>query len=244
MIELNKEPSYSVFPSGAEVKVTPEMLTNNKAYLCGADGIFLYKENELFKAIVDYKEEFEEIKESFEIKTSKIPVYLLREITDLFKEVYDKYSSEAIVLLTYINNVWGYVVPDQEVGCSSADYDNVPPGVYYGTIHSHAAMTAFHSSTDDKDEIEMEGIHLTIGKLDKYPMVDIACSAMVGKKRLKLEVEDLIASNGRKFTNKIKNITEYIPKSSFITQNTADLDTAEEFWEQYSGCRSMRSYNY
>ncbi len=36
----------------------------------------------------------------------------------------------------------------------------------FGTIHSHASASAFHSGTDDKDEEGFDGLHITIGNVD------------------------------------------------------------------------------
>ena len=38
--------------------------------------------------------------------------------------------------------------------------------VLYGTIHSHCNFSAFHSGTDDRDEIEFDGLHITIGNVN------------------------------------------------------------------------------
>lgn len=35
----------------------------------------------------------------------------------------------------------------------------------YGTIHSHCEMNAFHSGVDDADELDFDGLHITIGKV-------------------------------------------------------------------------------
>lgn len=36
----------------------------------------------------------------------------------------------------------------------------------FGTIHSHAAVGAFHSGTDDNDEKKFDGLHITIGNVN------------------------------------------------------------------------------
>lgn len=44
-----------------------------------------------------------------------------------------------------------------------------PPGEgwsYFMTVHHHCAAGAFQSSTDESDEKQVDGIHITIGKLD------------------------------------------------------------------------------
>lgn len=38
-----------------------------------------------------------------------------------------------------------------------------------GSIHSHGSMGAFHSSTDDGDEFDFDGLHITVGTIDTNP---------------------------------------------------------------------------
>lgn len=47
----------------------------------------------------------------------------------------------------------------------------------FGTIHSHCSFTAFHSSTDDKDDKDNDGLHITIGKVNTEP--DFAARLMI-----------------------------------------------------------------
>lgn len=39
--------------------------------------------------------------------------------------------------------------------------------VLFGSIHSHADFEAFHSGVDDADEIDFDGLHITIGHVNK-----------------------------------------------------------------------------
>lgn len=47
------------------------------------------------------------------------------------------------------------------------EYDRLYDEGYriYGTIHSHCDFGAFHSGTDDADEIDFDGLHITIGNV-------------------------------------------------------------------------------
>jgi hypothetical protein len=38
--------------------------------------------------------------------------------------------------------------------------------LYFGTVHHHCAVSAFQSSTDERNEWNQDGLHLTVGKLD------------------------------------------------------------------------------
>jgi hypothetical protein len=72
------------------------------------------------------------------------------------------------------------VVPHQTVGGSHCDYEvkEFPAGLMrLGTIHSHAAVEAFHSLRDWQDERFEDGFHLTIGNLDAA--LTLSCSVVV-----------------------------------------------------------------
>lgn len=49
------------------------------------------------------------------------------------------------------------------------EYDKLLSDGYelIGTIHSHCDFAAFHSGVDDADEINFDGLHITVGKLTK-----------------------------------------------------------------------------
>lgn len=44
--------------------------------------------------------------------------------------------------------------------------------IYFGTIHSHCSSSAFQSSTDESNETGQDGLHITVGHIDK-PQLDI-----------------------------------------------------------------------
>lgn len=135
----------------------------------------------------------------FHLQAAKIPEDLFRRVVAFFKEVYQLHKSEAAGLLVYQPSSahWDFVVPTQQTSGASARYgDSHDPReackewldrayVLAGTIHSHGSMSAFHSGTDDKDEEQFEGIHITVGRVDQVP--EYAVSAVVGGKRLKFD---------------------------------------------------------
>gem|GEM_PF-7129334 len=79
---------------------------------------------------------------------------------------------------------WQIAVPLQSVRGLRVSYDlsTLPPAPegfeLFGTIHSHAGISAFHSGTDDRDEIHFDGLHITVGNLDK-PSRSYACRWML-----------------------------------------------------------------
>ena len=49
-----------------------------------------------------------------------------------------------------------------------------------GTCHSHGSMAAFHSATDDENELTTSGFHITLGKVDQQ-IFEIAHSFVIAK---------------------------------------------------------------
>lgn len=118
----------------------------------------------------------------------------------LFRAVYEKHQSEAVVLL-YLdkNNEWVVRVPEQTVGSASARWRDGESAWYRkgvrldkkpedltaaGSAHSHAAMGAFFSATDDKDDLGTSGLHLVFGNYGKR---DLAARATGGGQTVELD---------------------------------------------------------
>lgn len=112
-----------------------------------------------------------------------------------FEWVYDNYKTEAAVLLLVNHDLkeWKvFHVLNTDTSGVSVKYLHPDSSVYikdpkakaaqekvvenynklydegwrvYGTIHSHCDFNAFHSGVDDADEMNFEGLHITIGNL-------------------------------------------------------------------------------
>lgn len=39
--------------------------------------------------------------------------------------------------------------------------------LYFGTVHHHCSASAFQSSTDEQNELNQDGLHITVGKMDQ-----------------------------------------------------------------------------
>jgi hypothetical protein len=111
-----------------------------------------------------------------------IPGKMFTHIDRLFAAVFADCRSEVAILLLYNfeTKKWCWSLPHQTVAPASADYseakgviyilddgkrqEELPDGfVKFGSIHSHASMAAFHSGTDDHDEFNFDGVHITLG---------------------------------------------------------------------------------
>lgn len=55
-----------------------------------------------------------------------------------------------------------------------AQFSDADGWLYYGTVHHHCTSSAFQSGTDQSNEHNQDGLHITIGHLDK-PQYDIDC---------------------------------------------------------------------
>jgi hypothetical protein len=89
-----------------------------------------------------------------------------------------EFKSEGIVLFFYDENKgWNIWAPPQktfgmtvDVDEKHADYEKQRaemPELMLGSLHHHCTSSAFQSGTDEADETNKDGIHFTLGKLDK-----------------------------------------------------------------------------
>ena len=169
---------------------TEEIPKDEICYIIGKSGIFLKKKVGLIESIAPVKEIsiLEDIPPEAKINIPKIQGDDFAKIIDFFDTVYEAYSSEAIVLVFYNidQEAYKFECPEQEVNSASLHYETMTlTGGYnlIGTIHSHGSMGAFHSGTDDHDEKNFDGIHITIGKAnsDKF---EISCSVVANGTRV------------------------------------------------------------
>lgn len=99
-----------------------------------------------------------------------------------FKEVFEKYKGESCILLALKRGIdpkkqkYKIVVPEQQVSGGHVDYsdgmkaahDELEKDEYFvGSIHTHPDFGAFQSSVDLSDEKDFDGIHVTLGYINK-----------------------------------------------------------------------------
>lgn len=184
-------PVYAGFVPGFD----PEQIQQDFAYVIDGGGWKIWKRNGVSKALIPVPEVsgLPKIESRLEFSAAKIPLDLVRRVAAFFRAVYKIHKSEAAGYLFYRAGEWDFVVPSQTATGASAHYDQPPRRegwVIAGTIHSHAAMSAFHSGTDHKDEEGFDGVHITIGKLDSVP--EYSCSIVVQGVRRICDPSELI----------------------------------------------------
>jgi hypothetical protein len=173
---------------------TSKLELTETCYLLGGTGLFMYKSNELFKAIVrtDVPNSCD-VKPLLETNLPKIPRIYIDQAISFFKKIYDIHKTEAALILYWNKSAFKWSCPKQKVSGGSVNYTEDHPGEGWLPIlhmHSHADMSAFHSGVDNKDEKYVDGYNITIGKLND--IFEFECRIMVGKADKKVKMSEII----------------------------------------------------
>lgn len=169
-------------------------------YIIGKDGIYLRKKLGRLDAIVpvDKISTLGDVETMATYDLPPIPALHFAKVVSFFKVIYEMHKSEAIVLVHFDeeNEKFKLQCPHQKVTRAGLDYIRTvtfPGYTKVCTIHSHSDMSAFHSGTDDKDEEDTDGLHITIGHLDwDDGRFDLSVSVVINGKRFMVEASDYI----------------------------------------------------
>lgn len=231
---------------------TPDMIQDPLCFIIGKDGWYIKRTNEFYTSITKAKDAgiFAEVKETVSYVTPKIPENLFMMVQSFFKAIYDEHKSEACVLLYHnlTTAEWLFTVPDQKVSGGGVDYDEgrglkiineagqildeVPEGfTKLGSIHSHASMGAFHSGTDDGDEFNFDGLHITIGSFNSTSP-SYSCRWIISGKEAKVEIKDVVEINGAVFPEEILGM---VSKNNAVGVTRVGGGTVIEYGGGYQG---------
>lgn len=136
----------------------------------------------LFECVLTH--EIKATKGSISWNGPKMPVEMWQQILSYFKWCYDTTRSECQVRLyvSPVHNTWrAWAFPQEaKTGMTARELDdedartqranlnmNPPEWYYFGTVHHHCGATAFQSGTDEQNEKDQDGLHITIGKVDE-----------------------------------------------------------------------------
>lgn len=121
----------------------------------------------------------------FDFTAPPIPGALMAQVADFFRRTYRRLHAEAAVLLTMNEETkeWGVFIPTQLVSHGGVNYVYDPtmiqrPRYVVGSIHSHCDFSPFHSGTDTGDADEFDGLHMTIGFIEREKPGIVAMMAM------------------------------------------------------------------
>jgi len=174
-----------------------EAIQEPYAYIIGKDGFYIKKTNKFFKSLA----KIESIPNMLEVKEycilneiDRLPYEIVQKTIVFFKRIFAKYKSEAVVLLLHDASGWDLYVPTQSVGAASLSYtvnaEDFKGKTLAGSIHSHADFGAFHSGGDSDDEMNFDGIHITIGNVNSS--LSFSCSIVVNGFRQMVDINDVI----------------------------------------------------
>ena len=206
-------------------------------YILSKNGLFLRKKLGIIESLikVDKISILEDSQQYASFNIEEIPKKDFAHLVNFFKYVYNEYGSEAMSILHYNQKTDEHKIqiPMQKVSGSSVDYvKNVSFKTFdkIGTIHSHANFSAFHSSTDDHDEENWDGIHITVGNVDSEEF-SIAASVVINGTRFTIEPEDYIEGifeseklKGRYYMHNL-DVYEFPESwSMYVEQSTTRID--------------------
>lgn len=136
----------------------------------------------VFSCLLEH--EVTKTKATFEFTGPKISQEVWAQVMEFFEWTYDREKSEAQVRL-FVHPVHGWAAwafpqeggtgmtsreePMDKPECQEQrkQFSDTEGWLYWGTVHHHCSAGAFASSTDDANEKDQEGIHITIGHMDK-----------------------------------------------------------------------------
>lgn len=166
--------------------------TDPNYFVVAGNGIFLKKQTGWVEALVPVRniDGLERITPTARLLLPSMPSIVFAKAVRFFHIVYERQGTESAVLLHFDGkNGWEITAPEQKATSVHVDYkmtERLPGYQCVGTMHSHCAMSAFHSGTDTRDEADMDGIHITIGRLDRYPFFSMDGEFVVNGTRFPL----------------------------------------------------------
>jgi len=219
-------------------------------YISKHDTIVRVIDNKLFRGVVivdDYPVDIEEGIEK--IRLPIVPAEVIEKVYEFFRYVYNEYGTESVILLwhNFKTGMWTVEVPDQTVTGAAIDYERLPEiDILYrnkgytlvGTIHSHGAMPAFHSGTDDKDEFMFDGLHVTIGHVNSTP--EFSCRFIMKDIELKKDAEDVIEIPKFRY-NVDEEWRKHVKKKTY-TNNYAQNNYNNNFLSMYDEDNQYNMY--
>jgi hypothetical protein len=218
-----------------------EKIPNGPAVIIIAkNGKFLLKRLGIVEAAVPYTEQISGLAEYetwAELNVEKIPFEIFMQVFHFMRTIYNNKKTECNVILFYHQKEkqWAVVVPPQIVSHSSVHYqDGIARAkdgwIKVGTFHSHCDFSAGHSGGDHRDEEHFDGIHITMGHVDKDKPT-LSVSLVVNGMRFMKTPQEYIA--GVRRVEEKKMVQEYETKwvdDTDPTPETSDEESNDNSW--------------
>ena len=153
------------------------------AHVVAANGVFLRIRSNWLSATVPIDvHTLEREQARATLLLPPIDEVVVGQVLAFFRHIYHLYRSEAAVLLHHGAAGWACTIPQQSVSAAHVHYDmseRIPGYSCVGTMHSHGSLPARHSSVDDADEADFDGVHIIIGDLDQPTKFSMEASLVV-----------------------------------------------------------------
>lgn len=179
-------------------------------YLVASNGLFQVRKTATHRSVTRVTNEVPGLypeREHVDLFFPEVPAELLEDVLAFFDEVYRRYRGEAIVILFYDPNERAYHVgvPPQKISGYRdqqgrwwsdyrLDYGAAPRPrgcVRFGSIHSHAALSAYASHADCEDEKFEDGLHVVFGSFASRELTRSASFVADGH-RFHVRTEDVL----------------------------------------------------
>ena len=159
------------------------------AFLVARDGLYLRKRSllGLSQVQVETVAHLPPAREYLEYALPKVPAALMGQAVGFFRAIWRARRTEAVALFSWDGEAFGLIVPEQRTGVASVKHRLAPADVpstarLVGSIHSHGALSAGASLTDEADEADFDGIHVVVGDVDQR-RVSYSASIVVDGRR-------------------------------------------------------------
>ncbi len=175
-------------------------------YVAAKEGLYLFKSTAIGPCLIPQKDmpslnSMGEYKAGyFQHKIPDVPTEIMSQALDFFRKVFFKNKAEAevFILLNIETREFKLFVPWQVTSHGGVDslYDeaDIPEGfTIIGTIHSHCDFSAFHSATDLGDASDFNGLHITIGHVDRESGPSFDQMVMINKLKFTYKSIDSVA---------------------------------------------------
>jgi hypothetical protein len=167
-------------------------------HVIGRKDRYLMKRTMFGKVLLRVRE-FEHLTDSVPLiwkNIPKVPARVISQAYSYFRWAFASRNAEAMVFLLWKDGEYSLWAPNQNVTLMSVHARFDPRGIpadhrVVGTIHSHCDFGAFHSGTDEGDADDHDGLHITIGHVDK-DKPELAGMISFGKTQWQLEPEEYI----------------------------------------------------
>jgi hypothetical protein len=180
MDESPKPPKLALFPVYLYEEGF-ELPTEGQYYVVTSEGVFFRKETKVGSGFVPVKgiPWLEKPPTKLTAKMNPIPGLIIGQALRFFRRVFFRDGAESYVTLMYSPKLKQYKLwcPTQSVSRGGVSYDRTDQPDFesrrrdewqmVGTIHSHCDFSAFHSGTDTHDESTFDGVHITLGHVNR-----------------------------------------------------------------------------